>query len=199
MRRLIYVFVGHTCQTVHSLTLRLKYALTSTTLWASSADEKLILFLIFPRKQDLSSCFLGKTRKNISICRLLKSLPQVLSVKVHGSCHAKKALIAYVTKAHISLHAHIVWSGPSLSAYRLISIQTVCMQCQTLFSEKIRIILFMCRQRVVKATDGCRLKWMHSCIVPTARKQMRKFQNAVFLEGLHAQNPHFFYTTALFL
>ena len=54
------------------------------------------IFLIFPRKRDstihanclqwrqfariIKSGFLGKIRKNISICRLLKSLPRVLSV-----------------------------------------------------------------------------------------------------------------------
>ena len=50
------------CQMVHSLILRLKYALTFT-VWSTSANKKLILFLIFPRKQDLTSCFLGKIRK----------------------------------------------------------------------------------------------------------------------------------------
>ena len=55
------------------------------------------IFLIFPSKQDstfyancllrrqfawnVKSCFLGKIRKNISKCRLLKILPRVLSVK----------------------------------------------------------------------------------------------------------------------
>ena len=55
------------------------------------------IFLIFARKQDLTfhancllrrqfacnvkSCFLGKNKKNISKCRLLKILPRVLSVK----------------------------------------------------------------------------------------------------------------------
>ena len=55
------------------------------------------IFLIFPRKQDLTfhancllrkqfawnvkSFFLGKIKKNISKCRLLKILPRVLSIK----------------------------------------------------------------------------------------------------------------------
>ena len=64
--------------------------LTVTTLWANSADDKFgDIFLIFPRKQDLSfhaSCqilfFFGKNMKNISKCHLLKILLRVLSVKV---------------------------------------------------------------------------------------------------------------------
>ena len=70
-----------------------KECLTFTTLWANSSDKKLIFF---PRKQHLTfhanclrqfawnvkSCFLGKIRKNTSICRMLKFLPRVLSVKV---------------------------------------------------------------------------------------------------------------------
>ena len=55
------------------------------------------IFLIFPRKQDITfhancllrrqfawnviSCFLGKNKKNVSKCHLLKILPRVLSVK----------------------------------------------------------------------------------------------------------------------
>ena len=71
--------------------------LTFTTLLASSADEKLMtLFLLFPRKQDLifhANCLIGdnlhellnpvfyeKIRK-LFLCRLLKILPRVLSVK----------------------------------------------------------------------------------------------------------------------
>ena len=66
-------------------------SLTFTTLWANSADDKLIFFLFcFPRKQNLifhgdnlyemSFFFWKKKEKNISICRLLKILPRVLSV-----------------------------------------------------------------------------------------------------------------------
>ena len=62
------------------------------------------IFLIFPSKQDLTfhancllrrqfawnvkSCFLGKIRKNISKCHLLKILPRVLSVNI-GNQHLK--------------------------------------------------------------------------------------------------------------
>ena len=58
------------------------------------------IFLTFPRKQDLifhanclhwrqfawniKSCFLGKIRKNISLCHLLKNLPRVLCVKQYS-------------------------------------------------------------------------------------------------------------------
>ena len=68
--------------------------LTFTTLWTNSADDKLIFF---PRKKDLTfhanclhwrqfawnvkSYFLRKIRKNISKCRLLKTLIRVLPVK----------------------------------------------------------------------------------------------------------------------
>ena len=64
--------------------------LTWTTIWANSADDKLVIFfLIFPRKQDstfqeiVSSraicikrqiLFSGKMWENISTCRLLKIL-----------------------------------------------------------------------------------------------------------------------------
>ena len=70
--------------------------LTFTTLWANSADDKLILFLIFSGNRFDISCklsameticmkgqslFSGKNKKNISACRLLKILPRVLSIK----------------------------------------------------------------------------------------------------------------------
>ena len=73
--------------------------LTFTSLWADSVDDWDI-FLIFPRKQDLTfhadcllrrqlesnvkSFFSRKNEKNISICHLLKFLPNMLSVKVLG-------------------------------------------------------------------------------------------------------------------
>ena len=55
------------------------FLLTFTTLPANSADDKLMTLLIFHRKQDLilefarnvKSCFLGKIRKILPICRLL--------------------------------------------------------------------------------------------------------------------------------
>ena len=62
---------------------------TFTTLWAISADDKLMTFFFFPRKQDLT--FLSnddmlnpisrENKKKFSKCRLLKTLPRVLSVK----------------------------------------------------------------------------------------------------------------------
>ena len=75
-----------------------KFYKTITTLWANSANYKLmIIFLIFPIKQDLvfhanclywryfvwndKTCFLGKNKKNISIWYLLTILLRVLSVK----------------------------------------------------------------------------------------------------------------------
>ena len=109
------------CQTVYSLSLRFKYALlTFITLWTNSADDKLILFFIFPRKH-LTSCFLGKYFNMSSAEKRWSTCTWVMSCKTG------------LDRKHIS---HVVSSGPSLSAYRLITIQTVCMKCQTLFSEK---------------------------------------------------------------
>ena len=70
-------------------------SLTFTTLWAFSADDKLmIFFLFFPenrirhfiKETICMKChilFSGKNKKNISKCCLLKILPRVLSVKPH--------------------------------------------------------------------------------------------------------------------
>ena len=86
------------------------------------------IFLIFPRKQDLTfhanclliprkqdlifhancllrrqfawnvkSCFLGKIRKNISKCRLLKILPRVLSFRAMNWSKRHKEFIMLVT------------------------------------------------------------------------------------------------------
>ena len=70
--------------------------LTFTTLWAFSADDKMMLFfLFFPENRiwhfmqivSLETICMkcqilisGKNKKNISKCRLLKILPRVLSV-----------------------------------------------------------------------------------------------------------------------
>ena len=63
------------------------------TLGTNSADDKLMFYIIIniiiiPRKQESEShcmkcqnLFSGKNKKNISICRLLKILPIVLSAK----------------------------------------------------------------------------------------------------------------------
>ena len=65
--------------------------LTFFTLWAYSAKDKLMLFILFfPINKfwhfmqivsNVKSCFLGKNKENISVCRLLKILPRVLRVK----------------------------------------------------------------------------------------------------------------------
>ena len=70
--------------------------LTITAFWAYSADNKLIFFSSFPRKQVLTfhakvsllettcmecqNLFFGKNEKNISKCYLLKFLPRVPSL-----------------------------------------------------------------------------------------------------------------------
>ena len=77
------------------LFFRNAHRLTFTTLWDNSADDKLmIFFLFFTRKQNLTvhrklsetiylKCqipFLGKIRKIVKKCRLLKKkIPRVLS------------------------------------------------------------------------------------------------------------------------
>ena len=68
--------------------------LTFNTLWAYSADNKLVIFFLFSQKTgfdiscklsslelawNVKSFFLGKIRKNISKCHLLKILPRVLN------------------------------------------------------------------------------------------------------------------------
>ena len=78
--------------------------LTFTTLGANSADDTVGIFLIFPRKKNLTfyancvvlirrqcacnikTCFLGKIRKNILKCRLLKYLLSMHSVKSLFCC-----------------------------------------------------------------------------------------------------------------
>ena len=55
--------------------VEIKFVLTFTTLWANSADDKLIFFLLFLENRiwnfmqivNIKSSFLGKIRKNISI------------------------------------------------------------------------------------------------------------------------------------
>ena len=81
--------------------------------------KKKLLLVSLPRKQDLTfhameticmkckSYFLGRMKKNISKCRLLKTLPRILSVMVctnkscMGLCMAKPITC---TKRRISLH-----------------------------------------------------------------------------------------------
>ena len=90
---------------------------TSTILWANSADDKRIIFLLFsPEKRLWHSCnclceticmkcqnlFLGKIRKYISKCRLLKFLPRMLSAKSLLNlylCHSS-ALDTYYDSLH---------------------------------------------------------------------------------------------------
>ena len=78
---------------------KIKFCLTFTTLRANSADDKLICFFIFPRKQDLifhANClhYIGdnfhelakpvfwENKKNILICRLQKFYPECLAVSL---------------------------------------------------------------------------------------------------------------------
>ena len=60
---------------------------TFTTLWANSADDKLIIFVLFFPENRLwhtmqISLFSRKNKEKISKCHLLKFLPRVLSVEV---------------------------------------------------------------------------------------------------------------------
>ena len=67
--------------------------LSFTPLLINSADDKLVIFILFFQKTECDiSCILSPTlfsgkhkKKNISICRLLKSLPGVLSVKMQST------------------------------------------------------------------------------------------------------------------
>ena len=72
--------------------LRRATDLTFITIWANSADDKLMIFFLFSQKTNFDiSCklssfsgVLGKNKKNISIWHLLKFLPRVLNVKLWG-------------------------------------------------------------------------------------------------------------------
>ena len=83
----------HTANTI-IFTWDLSCLTAITTLWAKSVDDKLIVFLIFLRKQDLTcqNLFSGKSKKNILICCLLKILPGVLSVKWSSISHWRLSL-----------------------------------------------------------------------------------------------------------
>ena len=74
--------------------------LCSTTRWANSADDKLVIFIIFfPENRiwhfmqmetfawNVKFCFLGKSKNNILICRLLYILPRVPSVNIVATCY----------------------------------------------------------------------------------------------------------------
>ena len=53
--------------------------ITFTTVWANSADDKLVMiFLFFP---EMFNPFSGKNKNNISKCRLMKILSRVPCVK----------------------------------------------------------------------------------------------------------------------
>ena len=53
----------------------LHFILTLTTLWANSADDKLVIFPLRTICMKRQNLFSGKNKKNISICLLLKILP----------------------------------------------------------------------------------------------------------------------------
>ena len=108
------------------------YDFTFTTLWAFSADDKLIiLFLILPRKQDLTfhancllrrqfawnvkSCFLGKNKKNISKCRLLKILPRVLSVNIEEDIKHQISCSRQHSSLFFSFYAPAIFIGGACS------------------------------------------------------------------------------------
>ena len=83
--------------------------LTFTVLWINTADDKLMIILLFFPKQtgfDFSCklfqmeticmksqiLFPGKTKKNISICRLLKFLSRMVSVKATSKLGFSRSL-----------------------------------------------------------------------------------------------------------
>ena len=96
------------CQTVKKIMLHifknttleiLNDALTFTTIWANSADDKLVIFFLFLPDNRIwhfmqivssgrqfawyvKSCCLAKSKKTISKCHPQKILPKVLSLKV---------------------------------------------------------------------------------------------------------------------
>ena len=85
--------------------------LTLTTLWANSADDKLMIFSYFRRKQGLAfhanclqlspleticmkcqNLLYGKNKKNILVCCLLKFLFRVLSIKLQNQLPSLKII-----------------------------------------------------------------------------------------------------------
>ena len=86
LRRLIWVY--SVCQCPLNGTLGLN-GLTSTTLWANSADDKLTIFFLFLQDIRILNFMIicqillsGKNKKTISMRGLLKILSIVLSVNV---------------------------------------------------------------------------------------------------------------------
>ena len=106
--------------------------LTFTTLWANSADNKLMTnFLFLTEKKDLTFhtnylCWrqlvwnvkTWKSKKNISIYRLLQILPRVLSVN-KMSPYVRKSTFWHMlqTKTQISLRIRAVWLESSFFAW----------------------------------------------------------------------------------
>ena len=103
--------------------------LSFTNLWANSVDDKLTIFLFFFQENRLwhfmqivssirtkfQSLFSGKIR-NISKCRLLKSLYSIQSIKINvlQLCNIFKHTFSYrelpelwIYISHISKHAHL--------------------------------------------------------------------------------------------
>ena len=80
---------------------------TFTTLWANSADGKLMIcFLLFPENR-----FSGKNQKSVSICCLLKILPRVQRIPMsaqHSSRYGKNSINNF-DNIHYFLPKLILW------------------------------------------------------------------------------------------
>ena len=103
MHRMIWIFTFCTCsKTLYCLVWPIYLvSLTFTTLWAFSADDKLmIFFLFFPENRiwhfmqivslgdnlhEMSNPVFWENKKNLPKCCLLKILPRVLSVNFYHS------------------------------------------------------------------------------------------------------------------
>ena len=142
------VFVGRTCQVVHSFTLRLKYALTFTTLWASSADDKLILFLI----QMSNPVVLGKIRKIFQYVVCWKFYPESKALKYMGHVMQKRPWSQTWQKPISACMP--TWFDPGLNypltdSFQYRKFAWIVKLC---FLEKKEVFDLFCRQRVVKST-----------------------------------------------
>ena len=94
--------------------------------------------------------FSDKNKKKYFNMSSAEKFTQSLRVRIHASCHAKQGLNRIRDKSPYQPARPCSLSRPSLSAYTFISIRTVFMKCQTLFSGKKKkeiFYLFVLREK----------------------------------------------------
>ena len=127
------------CTRIKSEVLIKQNYFNHSTLWAYSADNKLIKFFLFfqktgfgishklsPLETTCMKCqilFSRKNKENISKCRLLKILPRVPPVVVSADDKLIKFFL-FFQKTRFGISC------------KLSPLETICMKCQILFSRK---------------------------------------------------------------